>query len=54
MPVVPNKIVEKIQFAENHVPTFTTNAVAIGTTSAACTDLATKTTAQSCNRSWDR
>lgn len=43
MSVVPDKQVQKIEFYENHIDPFTTNAVAIGTTAAACTDLATKT-----------
>src|SRR5262245_58220212 len=45
MPTVPKKIVERIQFAEAHIAPFTTNATAIGTTTAAVTDLNTKTEA---------
>src|SRR5687768_879528 len=45
MPVVPPTKVGKIEFYENHIAPWTTNAVAIGTTSAAVTDLGTKTTA---------
>lgn len=45
MAVVPPTKVGKIEFYENHVAPWTTNAVAIGTTSAAVTDLGTKTTA---------
>ena len=45
MSVVPRKQVEKIEFYENHVPTWNTNAVAIGTTVATVTDLDTKTDA---------
>lgn len=43
--VLPNTPLEKIQFCENHVDPWTTNATAIGTTSTAVTDLTTKTTA---------
>src|SRR5206468_4327845 len=45
MPVVPNTQVAKIEFYENHNTPWAANAVAIGTTAAAVTDLATKTTA---------
>lgn len=45
MSVLPNKSVERIQFCEQHLAIFAANAVAIGTTSAAVTDLTTKTTA---------
>jgi hypothetical protein len=42
---MPNDKLAKIGFCENHAPVFSANAVAIGTTSAACTDLTTKTVA---------
>src|SRR4051794_2173604 len=45
MGVVPNKLVDRIAFYENHIAPFTANAVAIGTTVAAVTDLDTRTTA---------
>lgn len=45
MAVVPEKRLEKVQFYENHIDPFTTNATAIGITSAEATDLQTKTEA---------
>ena len=45
MSVVPNKIPQRIQFFEEHLAPFTTNATAIGVTSAEVTDLQTKTAA---------
>jgi hypothetical protein len=45
MAVLPPSKVDKIQFCEEHEAPFSTNAVAIGTTTAAVTDLTTKTTA---------
>jgi hypothetical protein len=45
MPIVPAAKVDKIAFYENHTAPWSTNAVAIGTTAAAVTDLTTKTTA---------
>lgn len=45
MSLVPVKLVEKVQFYENHVEPWTTNAVAIGTTAPIMTDLSTKVTA---------
>ena len=45
MSVVPKKIAERIQWFTDHVEPFTTNAVAIGITSAEATDLSTKATA---------
>jgi hypothetical protein len=42
---MPPDKVGKIEFCENHTAPWTTNAVAIGTTAAAVTDLTTKTTA---------
>ena len=45
MPVVPEKRLERVQFYENHIAPFTTNAVAIGITSIEATDLQTKTEA---------
>ena len=42
MSVVPKKMVERIDFYENHVAPWTTNATAIGTTTAIVTDLQTK------------
>jgi hypothetical protein len=45
MPVVPNKLTERIEFYENHVTPWNTNATAIGTTTAAVTHLSTKTVA---------
>ena len=45
MSVVPNKIAQRIQFYEDHIPPFTTNATAIGVSSAEVTDLQTKTAA---------
>src|SRR5688500_8995926 len=42
MSVVPDKKVEKIQFYENHIAPWTTNAVAIGTSTTALTDLDTR------------
>jgi len=43
--VLPRTVVAQIQWAENHVTPFTTNAVAIGITSAIATDFQTKTEA---------
>jgi hypothetical protein len=45
MSVVPKKSLEKIQWYENHIPTWETNFAAIGTTSAAVAALETKTQA---------
>ncbi|HEX3358852.1 MAG TPA: hypothetical protein VHS31_17880 [Tepidisphaeraceae bacterium] len=45
MSVVPDKAIDKVQFFENHITPWTTNAVAIGTTTTIVTDLGTKTTA---------
>ena len=45
MGTVPSKNVDKIQFYEDHIARFTTNAVAIGTTVADVTDLTSKTIA---------
>jgi hypothetical protein len=45
MSVVPAKAIDKVQFFENHITPWTTNAVAIGTTTTIVTDLTTKTTA---------
>jgi hypothetical protein len=45
MAVVPNTRLQKVQFYENHITPFTSNATAIGLTSAECTDLQTKTEA---------
>jgi hypothetical protein len=43
--VLPDTRIGRIEFCENHNTPFSTNAVAIGTTPAAVTDLATKTAA---------
>jgi hypothetical protein len=43
--VLPRNPLEKVQFCENHTTPWSANAVAIGTTAAAVTDLQTKTTA---------
>jgi hypothetical protein len=43
--VLPPTKLARIEFCENHDTPFSTNAVAIGTTAAAVTDLATKTSA---------
>lgn len=45
MSVMPDGKLDKLQFCEEHIAPFTTNAVAIGTTAAAVTDLDTKTVA---------
>src|SRR5947208_16987902 len=45
MPVIPKDKVGKIEFCENHTTPWAANAVAIGTSSSAVTDLTTKTTA---------
>jgi hypothetical protein len=45
MSTVPKSIQDRITFYENHTPPWNTNAVAIGTTTTAVTDLTTKTTA---------
>ena len=45
MGLVPPKALDRVQWYENHTPTFAANAVAIGTTTTATTDLATKTAA---------
>jgi hypothetical protein len=45
MSVVPNKKLQRVQFYESHLSPWTTNAVAIGTTAPAVTDLQTKTQA---------
>ena len=43
--VLPKKVVDRIQWAENHVAPFNTNAVAIGITTTIATDFETKTEA---------
>jgi hypothetical protein len=43
--ILPRTALAKVEFFENHDPTWATNAVAIGTTAAAVTALTTKTTA---------
>lgn len=45
MALLPDTVVGKIQYCEDHIPPFTANAVAIGTTAGAVTDLDTKTQA---------
>jgi hypothetical protein len=45
MSVVPKEVVAKIQFYEDHQPTWSSNAVAIGTTTTEVTALQTKTAA---------
>src|SRR4051812_47235403 len=45
MGVVPDKQIERVQFYEDHIAPFTTNATAIGVTTAEVTDLGTKTSA---------
>src|SRR2546425_3413374 len=45
MSVMPSDKLGKISFCENHTAPWATNAVAIGTTTTAVTDLTTKTTA---------
>src|SRR4051812_18164077 len=45
MGLVPSKAIDRVQFYEKHVSGWSTNAVAIGTTTTAVTDLTTKTTA---------
>jgi hypothetical protein len=45
MSTVPKKLVDRIQFYEDHLTPFSSNAVAIGTSAAAVTDLTTKTNA---------
>lgn len=45
MGVVPTKPVQKIQFFEDHITPFTTNAVAIGITTTEVTDLGTRAAA---------
>ena len=45
MSIVPKKIAERIQWYSDHVAPFTTNAVAIGITSAEATELAARATA---------
>ena len=45
MSVVPRKIAERIQWFEDHVGPFNTNATSIGITTTEATDLQTKTTA---------
>jgi hypothetical protein len=45
MAIVPEKKIEKIEFYENHVGPWGSAAVALGTTTAAVTDLTTKTAA---------
>lgn len=42
MSVLPRKVVDRIQFCEDHIDPFTANAVAIGTSAAAVTALNTK------------
>lgn len=45
MSLVPSKFPERVTFYENHIEPFTTNALAIGITTAEAADLATKTAA---------
>lgn len=45
MPLIPDKKIEKVQFFENRMSLWTTNAVAIGTTSTDVTAMGTLTTA---------
>jgi hypothetical protein len=45
MGVIPTKPLERVQWYENHIEPFTTNATAIGITSTEATDLQTKTVA---------
>jgi hypothetical protein len=45
MSVVPKKVVDRIQFYEDHIAPWTTNATAIGTTTTAVTNLETLTQA---------
>jgi hypothetical protein len=45
MSLVPRKFAERIQFFEDHIPPWTTNAVAIGTTTTAVSSLETQTQA---------
>src|SRR5688500_6466970 len=45
MSLVPKKAIDAVQFYENHLAPWTTNATAIGTTTTAMTDLTTKATA---------
>jgi len=45
MSLVPKKDVDRIQFYENHIAPFTTNATAIGILASEATDLQTKTAA---------
>jgi hypothetical protein len=45
MSLVPVKLIDKVQFYENHVDPWTINAVGIGTTTTIMTDLAGKITA---------
>lgn len=45
MPELPDTRIGKIEYCEAHVAPWTTNAVAIGTTTTAVTDFSTKTTA---------
>lgn len=45
MSVVPHKLVERVQFYEDHIAIWTANATAIGTTAVAVTALETKTQA---------
>ena len=39
MGAIPNKVQDKIQYAENHITPWTDNATAIGTTTTAVSDL---------------
>src|SRR5438045_2231683 len=45
MGVLPNKFADRIQYCEDHVAPFTTNAVVIGTSAPIVTDFQTKTEA---------
>jgi hypothetical protein len=45
MAVVPSKQIEKVQYYQDHIAPFTTNATAIGITTTEVTDLDTKATA---------
>ena len=45
MGLIPSKAIERVQFYENHTTGWASNAVAIGTSTSAVTDLTTKTTA---------
>ncbi|HEY8667580.1 MAG TPA: hypothetical protein VIL86_13010 [Tepidisphaeraceae bacterium] len=45
MSVVPTTLIDRVQFYQNHITPWTANSTAIGTSSAAVTDLSTKTSA---------